>query len=286
MRGTFQIGRILGIPIGVDISWFLSLIWVLTILALRIYPEVLPRDSAWVHWALAVISGLLFFACIILHELGHSVVARYFGIPVRSITLFILGGVAQITRDATRPLPELLMALAGPAVSILLGGVFMGLWRVSGQGGNAASTMWEWLWIMNIALGIFNLAPAFPMDGGRVLRASIWGVTRNYGRATRIAVWVGRALSWTLIGAGLLVLLGANALPFRMEPLSGLWLAVIGFFILQNANASLRQMRLLEELDRYKVGDVMVREVPAVLVGTTVREMLNGPLAGYGPGRD
>lgn len=286
MRGTIRIGRLLGIPIGVDISWFLSLIWVLSILALRIYPEVLPRESAWVHWALAIISGVLFFACIILHELGHSVVARYFGIPVRSITLFILGGVAQITRDAARPLPELLMALAGPAVSILLGGVFMGLWFFTGQGSNAASTMWEWLWIMNIGLGIFNLAPAFPMDGGRVLRASIWGVTRNYGRATRIAVWVGRALAWVLIGGGVLVLIGSTALPFRLEPLSGVWMAVIGFFILQNANGSLRQTRLLEELGRYKVGDVMVRDVPVVLVGTTVRELLNGPLAGYGQGRD
>ena len=286
MRGTIRIGRILGIPIRIDPSWFLSLIWVLFILAFEWYPNVLPRESTWVHWALAAVSGVLFFTCIILHELGHSVVARYFGIPVRSITLFILGGVAQITRDATRPMPELLMALAGPSVSILLGGVFMVLWLFTGQGHNAASSMWGWLWIMNLGLGIFNLAPAFPMDGGRVLRASIWGVTHNFGRATRIAVWVGRALAWLLIAFGVLSALDARFLPFRLETVSGLWLALIGYFLLQNAGGSLRQTRILEELRGYKVGDVMVRDIPAVYLHTTVRGLLNGPLAGYGPGRD
>ncbi|MGH2585117.1 MAG: M50 family metallopeptidase [Dehalococcoidia bacterium] len=286
MRGTIQIGRVLGIPIGVHFSWFLLLSAVMGVLAIGIYPEALPEESAWVYWLLAAISGLLLFACIVLHELGHSVVARYFGIPVRSITLFVLGGVAQITRDAKRPLPELLMALAGPAVSILLGGVFMVLWWFTGQGTNAASTMWGWLWISNIGLGIFNLVPAFPMDGGRVLRASIWGVTRNFSRATRIAVWIARLFAWTLMGVGVLAALESRFLPEEISPITGVQLLLIGFFLLQYAGTSLRQTLMLDELARHPVRDVMVQGIPAVYLQTTAREMLDGPLAGYGPGRD
>jgi Zn-dependent protease len=286
MRGTIRIGRLLGIPIGVDITWFISLLWILGVLGLSVYPELLPREAAWVHWLLAVVTGFIFFACIILHELGHSVVARYYGIPVRSITLFILGGVAQITRDATRPLPELLMALAGPAVSILLGIVFFGLWFVTGRSSNAASTMLEYLWVMNIGVGIFNLAPAFPMDGGRVLRASLWGVTRNVGRATRIAVWVTRVLAVSLVAFGVVAALASPYLPFAFEPISGLWMAMIGFFLFTNANAGLRQLRLVEELRRHRVDDVMVRDLPVVLGSATVRDLLLEPLAGYGAGRD
>ncbi len=286
MRGTIQIGRVLGIPIGIHFSWFLPLIFVLTMLATRFYPEVLPRESAWLHWLLSAVTGLLFFTCVVLHELGHSVVARYFGIPVRSITLFVLGGVAQITRDAKRPLPELLMALAGPAVSILLGGVFMGLWWFMGQGTTAASVMWEWLWLMNIGLGIFNMVPAFPMDGGRVLRASLWGATRSFSRATLIAVWVGRALAWTLIGFGVLSWLESRLLPFQVGRIAGVQMVLIGYFLLQYAGSSLRQTRMLDELARYRVRDVMVRDIPVAYLHTTVREVLGGPLAGYGPGRD
>jgi Zn-dependent protease len=286
MRGTIQIGRVLGIPIGVHFSWFVPLVLVLGMLATRFYPEVLPADSAWVHWALAALTGVLFFACIVLHELGHSVVARYFGIPVQSITLFVLGGVAQITRDAKKPGPELLMALAGPAVSILLGGVFMGLWWFMGQGTTAASTMWEWLWIMNLALGVFNMMPAFPMDGGRVLRASLWGVTRNFRRATWMAVWVGRALAWGLIGLGFLWLVESRLLPFQAGPVAGVQFLLIGWFLLMYAGNSLRQTELLAELARFPVRSVMVRDIPAVYDRTTARQLLNGPMAGYGPGRD
>src|SRR5262245_11138657 len=201
MRG-FKLFTVLGIPIAIDITWFFSFCWVLFALGYYVYPDWLPRESTTVHWTLAGITGLIFFACIVLHELGHSVVARYFDIPVRSITLFVLGGVAQITRDARKPPQELLMALAGPSVSILLGGVFLVLWLISGGDRSPIATMFYWLWITNVFLGIFNLAPAFPMDGGRVLRASLWGITHNFVRATRIAVAVGRGMAALLIGYG------------------------------------------------------------------------------------
>lgn len=286
MRPMIRLGRVLGIPIGIDISWFVSLALIVSTLAFQIYPEVLPREPRLTHLALAAISGLVFFACVVLHELGHSAVAKYYGIPVKSITLFLLGGVAQITRDATKPLPELLMALAGPCVSVLLGGVFLLAWLVTGQGHTAISIMWEWLWVMNIAIGIFNLAPAFPMDGGRVLRASLWGISHNFVKATRWAVWVSRVLAWALIGFGLFSALNTGWFGIEIGTLSGLWLAFIGFFLLRNADGSLKQVKLLDELGKHRVAEVMLRDLPAVSHRATVREMLSGPLMGYGPSRE
>lgn len=282
MRGTsIRIGRILGIPIGIDITWFLSLAWVLWVLAERAYPVLLPDEPARLHYALAAISGLLFFVCIVLHELGHSVVARYFGIPVKSITLFVLGGVAQITREAARPLPEALMALAGPAVSILLGGVFMLLWLLTGDRQDALSAMWLQLWLMNLVIGVFNLIPLFPMDGGRVLRASLWGVTGSIRRATQLAVWLARLAAAALIVTGVLAVVG-DVLPFPVEPTSAIWMGLIGLFLLQNANASLRQTNLVGELARHRVGDAMLANLPTVLADAPVSELTGATFAPWG----
>lgn len=286
VRSTIRLGRVFGIPIGIDPSWFLLLGLVVSVLAFQIYPEVHPGEELWVRLALAGVGGVLFFACIVLHELGHSAVARYYGIPVKNITLFLLGGVAQITRDAKKPLAELLMALAGPCVSILLGGVFMLVWLVSGRGTTSISVMWEWLWVMNISLGIFNLAPAFPMDGGRVLRASLWGITRNFVRATRWAVWTSRVLASALMVFGLVVALGNSRLGIGLSAPNGLWLTFIGFFLLRNANLSLKQVKLLDSLAGHRVESVMLRDLPALVGSTTVREALAGPLLGYGPQRE
>jgi Zn-dependent protease len=286
MRGTLQIGRVMGIPIGVHFTWLLPLSLVLGLLATRFYPQVLPDGSAWQHWALASATGIIFFTCIVLHELGHSVVARYFDIPVHSITLFMLGGVAQITREAKRPGPELLMALAGPAVSILLGGVFMVLWLVGGQGTTPASMMWEWLWIMNLGIGLFNLVPAFPMDGGRVLRAGLWRVTHNFRRATRIAVWVTRGFAATLIAAGILWAFETAWMPFQVGMVGGLQFLLIGWFLLTYAAGSLRQSELMDDLSHHSVRSVMLQDIPAVYGRMTVEDLLSGPLAGYGSARD
>lgn len=285
MRGSIKIGRLLGIPIAVDYSWFLSLLFFLSVFAVQVFPRALPHSATWVHWALALVSVIIFFGCIILHELGHSAVALHYGIPVKGITLFVLGGVSQITREASRPLPELLMALAGPFVSLLLGGTLILLWFVLGQVEGAVGTLLVELGILNISLGVFNLLPAFPLDGGRVLRASLWGLTHNMTRATRWAVWTARVIAWTLIGFGLLSASGADLLPVELERFSGLWMAMIGFFLLQNATASLRQARMMEELGRYRIRDVMVKDIPSVLLGEPVRQLLSA-LSGYGPSRE
>lgn len=285
MRGFIPIGRIFGIPVGINPSWFLLLAFVVSNLATRVFPELLRGQPVWLLWLLSLVSVLVFFGSLVLHELGHSVVARYFRIPVRSITLFALGAVAQTTRESRRPGHEFLMAAAGPAVSILLAGVFMVPWFLTGMGDSVFSQVCGWLWIMNFFVGIFNLVPAFPMDGGRLLRSTLWAITGSYRRATRWASLIARGLAVLIVLVGVLGLLGWPEPLHEMHPLSALQLVLLGTFILFAARQGDAQSRVLDALSRLRVGDVMLRDVPVALTTTPVREALAGPLAGYGGGR-
>ena len=286
MRGSIRIGRILGIPITVNPSWFLILLLVVVTLATQAFPEVFDDQPAWVQWLLALGVALVFFASMVLHELGHSLVARYFDIPVRSITLFVLGAVAQTTRESRRPAHEFLMAIAGPVVSILVAGVFMTLWFLTGMGESRLSQVCGWLWLTNMAVGIFNMLPAFPMDGGRVLRSVLWGVLGSYRRATRWAALVGRGFAFLMIGSGLLVALRVPGVFDDISPFNGLQFVLIGLFINYAARQSDVQSGVLDFLSGYRAADVMLRDVPAALATLSVREALYGPLAGYGAGRE
>lgn len=286
MRGAIQIGRIIGIPISINPSWFLILGVVIFSLATRVFPVVFDDQPRWVLWLLSVTSALIFFVSIILHELGHSVVARYFGIPVSGITLFVLGAVAQTTRETRRPGQEFLMAAAGPAVSLLLAGFFMVLWFISGQGGSMFSRVCEWLWLMNFFVGLFNLIPAYPMDGGRILRSALWGLTGNWRRSTSWAAWTGRGFACLLIGAGVLAVIGQPEAFAEFGAFSGVQFILLGVFINFAARQSDSQAGLLTFLNDYRVGDVMVRDIPAITAGATVRQALDGPLVGYGAGRE
>ncbi|MGH7752781.1 MAG: site-2 protease family protein, partial [Gemmatimonadales bacterium] len=217
-----------------------------------------------------------FFASIVIHELAHSVVARLFKIPVRSITLFALGGVAHITRDATRPYAELLMALAGPLMSVVLGALFIGAWVAAGANDHrAVDAVLIGLGGMNIVLAVFNLIPLFPMDGGRVFRSLVWLVTGNYYRATSIAAWTGRVLAWGLMGAGALGMTGVNVY-LADDTLSGFWLIGIGFFLENAARTSLLQNRLVGALNRYKAGELMVSDPPVVDAEMSVAALARG----------
>lgn len=286
MRGTFRIGSILGIPVGINVSWFFLLILVVGSLATQVFPEIFGDQPTWVIWLLALASVLVFFASLVLHELGHSVVARYFDIPVKSITLFILGAVAQTTRESRRASHEFLMAAAGPAVSILLAGLFMVLWWLTGGGDNTLSNVLWWLWMMNFVVGIFNLIPAFPMDGGRLLRAGLWGLLGNYRRATRWASLVGRGFAFTLIGLGILVMARIPGFFQEFGPLSGVQFLLLGLFLNMAARQGDIQSGVLDFLGGYRVADVMLRDIPAESASTTVRAALDGPLAGYGAARE
>jgi Zn-dependent protease len=275
LRGSIRLGSVLGIPISLNFSWFFTFAFVTLILGLRVYPDVFEDSSPWLPWTMAVISGLLFFASILTHEMAHSLIARAYGIPVKGITLFVFGGVSQITREAARPLVEFIMAFAGPATSIVLSGLFLVLWWFTGAGDDQPlSVMWQWLWLMNLALGIFNLAPGFPMDGGRILRSVLWGVTGNYLKSTLWASRAGQGVAYSLMLIGFATIL--RLFPW-MEPLSGLWLVVLGMFLEGAARQSWRQTEVLEALRLYRASDVLKPSSPTVEARQTLDDVAETP---------
>ncbi len=274
--GNLQIARIIGIPIILNISWLITFAFVTSVLALRVYPQVLPvsyRDDYVIHWLMAAASGLSFGLSILLHELGHSVVARLQGIPVRSITFFVLGGVSQIAGEATRPRNEFVMAVAGPLVSVLLAAAFFGVWAATGfVETRPVPIVLEWLFLMNLILGAFNLAPGFPMDGGRVVRSFLWAVTRDFYRASRWAALLGRGLGYGMMFLGLLALLGTVSF---LGPWSGVWFGVLGLYLEQSARQSWLQTRALQALSRFSAEDVMSADLETADSQDLVRYLLS-----------
>src|SRR5262245_3185188 len=194
MRATISLGRWLGVPVGLHYCWFV-IAWLIT---LSLTSQLAALTRTWPSptiWALAIITAILFFICIVLHELGHATVARLSGVPVRGITLFALGGVALIEKDAATPGKEFRIAIAGPAVSYAIGLVCRALANAAGWGRPTTSPLAAvlgWLAYINVALALFNLIPGFPLDGGRVLRSVIWAITHSADRATRIAARIGQ----------------------------------------------------------------------------------------------
>ncbi len=258
MGGSFRFGRVLGNPLYAHYSWLA--IFVLMSFNLTVLFASLDPVAGWAaapRAALAVATALLFFGSVVLHELGHSVVALRNGIPVTSITLFIFGGAARIAREAERPRVELAVAIAGPLTSFALAGVFYALaWVTSGPAG-WLSVAAAYLSLINLALGAFNLVPGFPMDGGRVLRALVWARTDSFERATLIASGVGR-------GVGLMFIVGGALLVILTGDHSGLWLALIGWFIENAASASVAQLQMSKALEGVSAGTIMATDCPSV----------------------
>jgi Zn-dependent protease len=234
-RRGVRLGRILGVEIFLHPSWFL-----LAGLIAFVLGQGFSTGSPSFAGAGAVVLGLmgavLFFASLLAHELAHSVVAQRKGIPVHRITLFLLGGAAQITREPSTAGDEAKIALAGPALSVVLGVLLLGLGLVADQvGALAGAALFGTLGAINLLLAAFNMLPGFPMDGGRVLRAAIWAGTHDLAKATRIAATAGRVIAIAMIGGGAsLALLGAL-------PVNGIWLVLIGCFLYQSAQAAYRQ---------------------------------------------
>jgi Zn-dependent protease/CBS domain-containing protein len=220
---------------------------------------------------MALASGGAFFLSIILHELAHSVIARMQGIPVKNITLFIFGGVSQIAGDARRPLHEFVMAIVGPLMSLLIAGACFSVWFVLGQREDEpASLVLEWLFLMNLVLAIFNMAPGFPMDGGRVLRSLLWGVSGNLLKATRLATLVGRGLGYSLMLVGFLSLVGVISF---IDPWSGVWMGLLGMFLESSAKQSWFQARAMETLSKYTTADVLDEDTETVTENEPARRM-------------
>ena len=240
MRGNINLGRIFGIPLRLNYTWFI--IFALVTYSLVLYSADQPYPIGQ-RIILGILTSLLFFASIITHELAHSILAIHNNIPVKEITLFVFGGVSQITKEATRPRAELLIAIVGPLTSLALAGIFYGLHLLlaATQQILAASLM-QWLALINVLLAVFNLIPGFPLDGGRIFRALVWQRTHDYHRATRIATKVGQGIAYAFIAGGI-------ALIFALGLwLNGMWLILIGWFLSDAARVSYQQVLLRDAL--------------------------------------
>lgn len=252
-----KVGRLFGIEVTIHPSWFLVLVFFAFVLATGFFPRAYPGWSPAATWATAVAATLLLFASVLAHEFGHSLVARSQGIRVRSITLFILGGVSQLQREPDSPGREAWMAIAGPLVSLVIGGGSLGAAYLL-AGPQHLVALLAYLGVANLALLVFNLLPGFPLDGGRVLRALLWRLSHDLVRATRQAAVVGQVFAWGFIalGGAQLVLRGG---------LDGIWLMLVGWLMIQAARATARQT----EMDHLLVG------VPAVRLMTTIESWLS-----------
>jgi Zn-dependent protease/CBS domain-containing protein len=252
MGDTISLGRIAGVRVGINWSWLVVFALITWTLAAGVFPSENPGLSDAAYLAMAVVAALCFFASLLLHELGHAVQARREQVEIEGITLWLFGGVAKFRSDLPSGGAELRIAIAGPIVSLVLGVVFVALAAGAGLPQQADAVL-AWLGYTNIALLVFNLLPALPLDGGRVLRSLLWLRSGDLASATQAAGTVARVLAYVLIGGGvgLLIAFGAFA---------GAWAAFIGWFLLQASAAEVRWVAAKQALAGLRVGDLMTRE--------------------------
>jgi len=249
MPGSFRIGKIAGIDIDINVSWIIILVLLTVSLATGWFPQLYPGWSTATYWLIAFLSSLLLFVSVLLHELAHSLVARRRGLPVKSITLFIFGGVSNIEREPQSPGVEFQIAFVGPLTSLVIGAICF-LLQVPLRGSNSPlEGILFYLAVTNILLGVFNLIPGFPLDGGRVLRSIVWRLTGNLRQATRVATLTGQVIAYLFILLGIWIF-------FVGDILDGIWLGFIGWFLLSAAQSANAQGMLTSVLRGVTVGEV------------------------------
>jgi Zn-dependent protease/CBS domain-containing protein len=269
---SVNIGKILGIPIRIHWTlWFVFLL-IAWSLAVGYLPATYPQLSATMDWIVGIVSALVLFISVLVHELSHSYIAKKNGLPIARITLFFFGGVSEMTEEPQDASLEVRMAAAGPLTSFAIAGVLGALWYVGGSVGFpiAVIAVLGYNGLINAALGAFNLIPAFPLDGGRVLRGSLWRSSKNLLAATKNATRVSEILSLLMIAAGLLLVV-VNPDYF----IDGIWIIFLGWFIRSGAETSLRQTQMTEALHGISVGDIMTRNPLTVDPGITVQRLVN-----------
>ncbi|HTX34110.1 MAG TPA: site-2 protease family protein [Bryobacteraceae bacterium] len=271
MRSQIKLGTVFGIKIGLHYSWFLIALLIVYSLSWQFH----TTNAGWgdsVILAMAVATAILFFVSLLVHELAHSLVATANKLPVKEITLFALGGVSQIEKNPVSAKTEFWMAFVGPLTSAILGAICLTLARVIGNSSTDPLTaMLLWLGYINLMLAGFNLIPGYPLDGGRVLRALIWWKIGDADRSTQYAARIGQAVAFGFIAFGILQFFGGAGI-------SGLWLAFIGWFLLQAARESDVQVGVLHALQGVRVADVMTRDFPSVEGSISVQHFVEQEL--------
>lgn len=271
MKPSIILGRLFGVDIGLHYSWFIIAL-LITLSLVGQFGATDPNWSRAIVWASAVITAVLFFVSIVLHELSHALVARARGVSVRSITLFALGGVATMENPSPDAKTEFWIAVAGPIASVVIG---LGCYALAVSLGwspqadvSPSTAVLGWLGYINISLAVFNLIPGFPLDGGRILRAILWGRSGNADRATMTAARVGQAVAFGFILLGVMRFFGGAGF-------GGLWIAFIGWFLLQAAQASYAQVAVVADLRGVRVRDIMSRDCPMVSANMRVQTLVD-----------
>ncbi|MFA5629092.1 MAG: site-2 protease family protein [Dehalococcoidales bacterium] len=268
-KGKISIGKLSGISINIDFSWFFIFLLITWSLAGSYFPSVFPDWELKQSILAGVITSLLFFASVLAHELGHSITAQKLGIPVKSITLFIFGGLAHISREPESSGVEFKIAIAGPLTSLALGIIF---WLVyfflPSPRFDGIAEISFWLGLTNLMLAAFNLLPGFPLDGGRVLRAIIWKIGKNQQKATKLVANIGKVIAYLMIATG-------AVLFFSGFTINGLWLAFIGWFLSSAASGSSKQVSVHQKLQNHTVADLMNTNYIEVPANISIEDMYN-----------
>ena len=272
-----RVARILGIPIFIDFSWIL----VFGLIAFTISGNFATEHPNWTStetWTVGILTTLLFFASVVFHELAHSVVAQAYKIKVLSITLFIFGGLARISREPSKAIQEFNIAVAGPLASGFLAALFFSL-PLFFPGKPMLGALATYLWKTNLSLAIFNLLPGFPLDGGRIFRAMVWGATKDFVRATQVAGTSGKMIASALIIVGIGSIasehLAASLAVVGLGRWDGAWFVLIGWYLLNAAQASLTQVTIRGALAGLSATDVMSHEVPTIPANMSLEEYSN-----------
>jgi len=273
MRRRIELFRLFGFPIRIDLSWLLILLLVTYSLAAGYFPANHPGLPNTAYWAMGFVAAMGLFASILFHELSHSLMARHYDIKIEGITLFIFGGVAEMKEESPSPKVEFLVALMGPVASFLLAIAFL---KLSSYGDHLGWNrplvlIFYYLGFMNGLLALFNIVPAFPLDGGRMFRSLLWAVKKDYFWATRISALIGQGFGWVLVGLGAIQFL-------RGSPLSGIWYVLIGLFLRQASQMSVRQVQLQEKLEKVRLSELI--EAPPVKI--EIRDRLVDVLGSLG----
>lgn len=255
MGSGIRIGRILGIPIFLHASWFI----IFALITFSLQSQFRGQHPEWTeiqHWTAGILTSILFFSSVLFHEFAHSVVALRYKIPVISVTLFIFGGLARIGREPASAKQEFNIAVAGPLSSYFLAGAFYGVTRVF-PNNEMVGALSGWLAWINFSLATFNLVPGFPLDGGRIFRAIVWGVTGSFTKATKYASRSGQFIAYLMILSGIVV-------GLKTSLFNGLWLAFIGWFLLSASTESYAQLAIRRALEGLRAADIMNPELPTV----------------------
>ncbi len=270
MNNNIRVGNLFGIPFYVNPSWFL----VLGLVTFS-YGEQLsffPQLNGLLPWLLGFVAALLLFASVLAHELGHSFVAISQGIDVKSITLFLFGGLASLEKDSDTPLEAFLVAIAGPGVSLFLSAIFF-LTAFNFNFSAPIEAIIELLALINLVLGLFNLIPGLPLDGGNILKSLVWKITGNPNKGIIFASRVGQVFGWLAVAIGGLSILG-------ISQFGNFWTLLIGFFLLQNAGNSAQSAQVQETLNGYTAKDAVIPDSPIVSADLTIREFVNDYVIG------